>query len=343
VIPVERLLMRVSRALLDTMRVVEIRRPDLAQRHAEACKYGAMLYRLREPQHAGSSGEILSKIGDTAVGSLMLSHVSERFGMEVNFPETHPYSFCVMTVLEGAVHYRLFGSETAITARAGNVLLGQTEPGAQALTADGSERLNLWINRRSLVRCLEAMLDRTLDAPLTFAPEQAWPRGTAASLHRLGRYVADELTDPYSLFAGGIGVAGFEDLIIRTILEGTVHSYSERLARPPGAATPPAVRRATAFMRENLMQALTVEDIAQAAGCSARALAAAFRSQRGETVTAVLRELRLEAAREALKTGDPALTVSAVSARFGFSNAGRFAALYRERFGVMPFRDRDSS
>jgi AraC-like DNA-binding protein len=335
--------MQISRALLDTMRVVEIRKPDLAQRHAEACKYGPMLYRLREPQGASSSGEILSTIGDTAVGSLMLSHVSERFGMEVNFPEAHPYSFCVMTVLQGAVHYRLSGSETATTATAGHLLLAQTEPGTQALTADGSERLNLWINRRSLVRRLEAMLDRTLDAPLTFAPEQAWPRGTAASLQRLVRYVADELTDPYSLFAGGIGVAGFEDLIIRTILEGTIHSYTERLARPPGAATPHAVRRATEFMQGHLLQPLTVEDIAQAAGCSARTLAAAFRSQRGQTVTSVLRELRLEAARDALQTGDPALTVNAVSARFGFSNAGRFAALYRERFGVLPFRDRDSS
>ena len=32
---------------------------------------------------------------------------------------------------------------------------------------------------------------------------------------------------------------------------------------------------------------------------------------------------------------------SATTARFGFSNAGRFAALYRERFGVRPLRDRD--
>ena len=334
--------MRVSRALLDTMRVAELRKSDLARRHAEAYQYGPLLYRPREPRRDGSADEVLSTIGDATVGSLMLSHVSERFGMEVAFPEAHPYSFCVMAVLEGAVHYRLFGSEAAITATAGQLLLGQTEPGAQALTADGTERLNLWIDRQALVRCLEAMLGRKLDAPLIFAPEEAWPRGTATSLHRLVRYVADELTDPYSLFGGGVGVAGFEDMIIRMILEGTVHSYTECLARAPRAAPPNAMRKATEFMRENLLQPLTVEDIAQAAGCSARALATVFRSQRGQTVTSVLRELRLEAAREALRTGDPALTVSAVAARFGFSNAGRFTALYRERFGVPPLRYRDN-
>jgi hypothetical protein len=62
------------------------------------------------------------------------------------------------------------------------------------------------------------------------------------------RYVTEELTDPYSLFAGGIGVAGFEDLLIRTLLEGTIHNYTERLA----------VRRAMEFMHDNVFQALTV-------------------------------------------------------------------------------------
>jgi transcriptional regulator GlxA family with amidase domain len=126
--------------------------------------------------------------------------------------------------------------------------------------------------------------------------------------------------------------------VIRTLLEGTTHNYSERLARAPSAAPPHAVQRAAAFMRENVFQTLTVEDIAQAAGCSARALAAAFRTERGQTVTSALRDLRLEAAREAFKAGDPALTIREVAARLNFSNPGRFAAFYRERFGEMPLQ-----
>ena len=333
--------MRVSPALINTMRVAEIRKSDVIRCQAEACKYGSILYRPREPKRAASSYETLSRIGDTTIASLMLSYVSERFGMEVAFPEGHPYSFCIMSVLKGAVHYQPFRSVTATTATAGHLLLAQTEPGTQALTTDGSQRLNLWINRQSLVRCLERMLDRPLDAPLVFAPEQAWPQGTAASLQRLVRYVTNELIDPYSLFAGGVGTASFEDLVIRTGLEGTVHSYTEHLAQAPSTAPPSNVRRATEFMRENVCQPLTVEDIAQAAGCSARALAAAFRSQRGQTIISVLRDFRLEAARNALLTGDPTLTIGAVSARFGFSNAGRFAELYRARFGNLPLRTRN--
>src|ERR1700722_4463817 len=208
--------MRIDPALLEAMRMVEVREPgeydDLTQHRTRASNYGSLRYRLREPRRA-AAGEVLSTIGDSSIGGLQISYISDRFGLEVTFPEAHPLSLCIMTVLEGAVHYRPFRSETVTTAAAGGLMLVQTEPGAQALTADGGERLNLWVNRQSLGRCLEAMLDRPLDAPLAFAPEQAWPRGAGAGLRRLVRYVAEELADPYSLFAGGVGVAGFEDLL----------------------------------------------------------------------------------------------------------------------------------
>jgi AraC-like DNA-binding protein len=323
--------MSISAALLDAMRVVEIREPrgyeDLVRRRTQATNHGSLVYRLREPRHADpASGEPLSKIGDSPIGGLMLSYVSDRFGTEITFPEAHPLSLCIMTVLGGAVHYQPVGSETATIATAGGLSLALAQPGAQVLTSDGSERLNLWVNTQSLVRRLETMLGRPLDAPLAFAPEQVWPRGAAESLRRLVRYVTEELTDPYSLFAGGIGVAGFEDLLTRTLLEGTIHNYTERLALAPSTAPPHAVRRAMEFMHDNVFQALTVEGIAQTAGCSARALAAAFRSERGQTVTSILRDLRLESAREALTAGDPALTIGELAARLNFSNPGRFAA-----------------
>lgn len=339
--------MRISSDLLDALQVTEIRDAGeyeaMTKRRASASDHGSILYRLREPRRAQASpGEALSKFGNTVVGGLQLSYITDRFGTEVTFPEAHPLSLCIMTVLEGAVQYRPFGSEAASTAVSGGVQLFQVLPGAQALTTDGSERLNLWVNAQTLNSRLEAMLERKLAEPLVFAPEQGWPQGVAGSLKRLVRYVAAELADPYSFFAGGVGVGGFEELVMRTLLEGVTHNYTERLAREPSAAPPHTVQRATAFMREHLSQPITVEDIAQAAGCSARALAATFRSHRERTVTSVLRDLRLDAAREAFAAGDPALKVSDVAARLGFSNPGRFAGLYRERFGEMPLQTRSS-
>lgn len=336
--------MRISSALLDALRVVEIREPggyeDLFRRRTLTSNYGSILVRLRDRCADFLSGEVLSKFGDSSIGDLQLSYVIDRFDTEITFPEAYPLSTYIMTVLEGIFHYQPFGSDIARTGTAGGLLLTQAKPGAQAFTSDGTERVNLWVNTQSLVHCLEGMLGRPLDAPLDFAPVQAWPRGTSESLTRLVRYVVEELTDPYSLFAGGVGVAGFEDLLIRTLLEGTTHNYTERLARVSNAAPPHTVQRATAFMHENVFQPLPVQDIAQAAGCSARALAAAFRIERGQTVTSVLRDLRLEAAREAFTAGDPALSIGEVAARLHFSNPGRFTAFYHKRFGEMPLQTR---
>ena len=337
--------MNISSDLLDVLHITEIRDAGefeaITKRRALASDHGSISYRLREPQCAqAAAGEALSRIGDTTIGGLQLSYVNDRFGTEVTFPEAHPRSIVIMAVLAGAVQYRPFGSETATIATAGGMLLNQVLPGAQGLTTDGTERLNLWVNAQALTRCLERMLGQRLDKPLVFGPEQSWPLGVAGSLRRLVRYVAEELTDPYSMFAGGVGAAAFEDLVIRTLLEGATHNYTERLARPPGAPPPHAVQRALAFMRENVSQPITVEGIAHAAGCSARALAAAFRTERERTVTSVLRDLRLDAAREVLAAGNPAVKVADVAARLGFSNPGRFAGLYRERFGEMPLHTR---
>ena len=302
--------MKISPDLLDALHVTEIRDVGeyeaMTKRRALASDHGSIFYRLREPQRAqAAAGEALSRFANTTVGGLQLSYVADRLGTEVTFPEAHPRSIIIMTVLAGAVHFRPFGSDAATTTVAGGLLLNQVMPGAQGLTTDGAERLNLWVNAHALIRCLERMLGQRLEKPLVFGPEQSWPRGVAGSLRRLVRYVVDELTDPYSSFAGGVGAPAFEDLVIRTLLEGATHNYTERLARAPCTAPPHTVPRAMAFMREHVSQPITVEDVARAAGCSARTLAAAFRAQREQTVTSALRDMRLDAARNAFATAIP--------------------------------------
>ena len=154
--------MKISSDLLDALQVTEIRDAGeyeaLTKRRASASDHGSIFYRLREPRRAQvSSGEALSKIGDAIIGGLQFSYVFERFGTEATFPEAHPRSIVIMTVLAGAVHYRRFGSEAVTTAAAGGMLLNQVLPGAQGLTTDGTERLNLWVNAQMLIRCLEAI------------------------------------------------------------------------------------------------------------------------------------------------------------------------------------------
>jgi len=102
-------------------------------------------------------------------------------------------------------------------------------------------------------------------------------------------------------------------------------------------ASPPALRRAVAFIEENAHPDITVADIAAAAFVSIRAVQLAFRRHLDTTPTRYLRRVRLACAHQDLIAADPdSQTVTAVAYRWGFHSPSRFAAAYRRAYGVHP-------
>ncbi|MFH0129891.1 AraC family transcriptional regulator [Variovorax sp. VaC1] len=99
------------------------------------------------------------------------------------------------------------------------------------------------------------------------------------------------------------------------------------------------LRRAEEFMRSHLEAALSLEEVAQAAGVNRRTLALLFRRYRDLSPMEVLRNMRLDAAHEQLARHD-GTSVTQIALDCGFSHLSRFAACYRERFGQLP---RDTS
>ncbi|MFF3853164.1 AraC family transcriptional regulator [Micromonospora sp. NPDC002575] len=108
--------------------------------------------------------------------------------------------------------------------------------------------------------------------------------------------------------------------------------------RGAGAVAPAAVRRAIAHIEQYADQALTVTDVAVAAGLGARALQQAFRKYLDTTPTRYLRRVRLERVHNELQAAEPGagLTVAAVAVRWGFVHLGRFATEYRRAYGRSP-------
>lgn len=96
------------------------------------------------------------------------------------------------------------------------------------------------------------------------------------------------------------------------------------------------MRRACALIRDHHDEALTVEDVAEALGVSARTLQDCFRREIQTTPTAYLRTCRLDAVHRALAAADPGTSVTELAVRHGFTHLGRFAGRYRARFGESP-------
>ncbi|RSS33793.1 helix-turn-helix transcriptional regulator [Streptomyces sp. WAC08241] len=104
-------------------------------------------------------------------------------------------------------------------------------------------------------------------------------------------------------------------------------------SRDAGGAT---LRRAVAFIEDNAHRDIGLADIAAAAYVTPRAAQYAFNRHAGTTPLGYLRRVRLDRAHAELKAAAPGTTVSAVAMKWGFAHQGRFAAAYRDAYGVPP-------
>ena len=160
--------------------------------------------------------------------------------------------------------------------------------------------------------------------PASPAAAAAWT-WTAAHVQRT-------LRDPES--SGNPIVAGeLFDLAVRTLLA----CFADGPEPEAGLeASPKALRRAIAYLEEHALDAVTVPDVAAAARVSVRSLQSLFRRHLGVSPIEHLHAIRLDAARRELTAGADDSSVRTVAERWGFGNSGRFARLYRDRFGERP-------
>ena len=266
-------------------------------------------------------------------GDIRLNRSVDRYSTEKHLVgEGLPrYWFGLVNV--GAVQVSQ-GAHTAVSSGTiGSAL--RSRPGTMGLSSDNSVRTNLSIEADALEHTLSAMLDDRLEDQIEFHPVVDWGEGLARSVVGLMDCLVADAKRPNGLVTNDIALASFSDVLLRTVLLGLQHNHSERLSSPGCAALPVAVRRAEDFMRVHADRPVRMAEVAVAAGCSLRTLEASFERARTMTPLAAFRSIRLERVREDLRRGEGE-QIGAIARRYGFTNAGRLATAYRERFGELP-------
>jgi AraC family transcriptional regulator len=94
------------------------------------------------------------------------------------------------------------------------------------------------------------------------------------------------------------------------------------------------MRRMDEFLRENLGDAVTLEDIAAVAGISRFHLVRLFRKIHGETPVRRLTRMRIEEAKRRLEAGRESVTEIALAC--GYDNPAHFASAFRRWVGTSP-------
>jgi AraC-like DNA-binding protein len=198
----------------------------------------------------------------------------------------------------------------------------------------GRPLFGLKVKRDALEAQYRVLHGRPPDGPVELDPYIALDRGGGRQWWALARTLLDGVEDPDGVLGNPMVARPLVDAVLRGLLV---------VAGPDGAGPqhlgcrPRSLRTALEFVHEHASRPLTVGDIAEAGGCSVRALQDAFQRHLDSTPMAYLHRVRLAGAHADLVAADPeAETVNDVCWRWGFTHAGRFAAAYRRCYGVRP-------
>lgn len=299
-----------------------------------------LYYRLTSrEQTTKSSNEVLSTRGASGLGELDVAYIKDRLATAMLISDAGLPDYCLTSISQGALIYQ--GPTFKSPASAGSTigLIYRGFPGTVVSATDYHERMSIWIPTQSLHQRLAALLGEPATDDLAFDPLINWETGPGQGIQRLFRLLVEELASPHSFARSHIACRSFTDLLIYSLLQSHAHNHTGRLARASGSPVPRSIRRAEEFIHAHVGEPIGLHEVATAAGCSVRSLQLGFRQFRNTTPTSAIRQVRLEAARQALLVGEGAETITDVACQFGFTNPGRFSAVYKATFGQSPADD----
>ena len=279
--------------------------------------------------HFQHSGNVLRAMATT------LGYVEYGTDVTVQIQEGHPLNcYSVSLPLVG-------GQELAKS----NVLL-VSDPGTglvlsphekQALTIAGNcRKILVAIPRPALRKVLEGLLQRPLEAPLSFQPGMDAMNGDQAAWWRMVKYLLSEMERTGKLFSHLYMASDLEHALLKGLLLSQPHNYSAELAAMMAPSCPHYLLRTRQFIHDHAADDLSLEDIEQVASVSRVKLYEGFKRHFGQAPMAYLKQYRLEAVRRDLLADRAELNISAIAMRWGFTHLGRFSSDYKKLFGETP-------
>ncbi len=272
------------------------------------------------------------RLEQTALGPVQLHHVT--LAMEFDAVGNGPQALVFGEVTSGRFRQTSEGGDRNY--QAGDLFLAGQPGHAYTATIEDAD-LRLAVIDPALPGQVVATAPGRAPAPVRFTGYDAVSPEAASQWTATVAYLRGLLASPGAVDAPLVRASAVRLLVAATLAAFPNDAVTEPTSQDRHDGTTATLRRAVAFIDEHAHEDIALADIAAAARVTIRAVQLAFRRHLDTTPTSYLRRVRLDHAHRQLQAADrESDSVTAVSYQWGFASPSRFAAYYRDAYGVPP-------
>lgn len=227
------------------------------------------------------------------------------------------------------------GRRACTRATSSGVLFNPTDPFTVRWSPDAVQYA-VKLPRRSVEAHLSKLINQPVERPISFDLGVDLTSAAGQSLLSTVHFLRQELARPGGIATMPAARDQLESLVLTQLLLTIPNNYTDQLRAPEAPARHGHIRRVVDLIEAQPERDLTLAELADAAGTTARALQRGFKEVVGMSPTAYVRAVRLDRVHEELLHHCGTASVTDIAMKWGFFHLGRFAQQYRERFGVLP-------
>ena len=196
--------------------------------------------------------------------------------------------------------------------------------------------LVLLLKRKALEKQLTELLDKPLKEPVVF-DLCTHHQNQATSLQQTMLFLCQQYNEHSAELDQPRLNHQFTEMLISVLLNTWQHNYTEQLLNTASTPLPWHVRKAMDYIQQHIHANISLTAVAREVGVTPRTLQNGFNHFLNQTPSGYVQSLRLNLAYEALQQANPKQqSVTEILLDQGINDAGRFAQLYKRRFGELP-------
>ncbi len=260
--------------------------------------------------------------------------------VEVTVNQCDEQGFFIVIPISG--HVDISSKDVQLALQPGSAMAFTTPEAANTSFHDSRSFRN--INICASYEALRSFLAREFDLPITrsisFAKHPIFVSNDFRFLLDYIEWFSNRIDrDVVSMLNNSSHLAGhLHDMVLGLLISTFDNNYQELYcSQNKKSISPSYVRLAEEYMRDNVCETVTVNDIAREVGVAMRTLHKGFQRYRNYSVSEFLRNERLSLAHKELATAkERKQSVTDIAYSCGFAHLSKFAVAYRKRYGEKP-------